>query len=160
MSNSATPWTVAYHALPSMWFSRQEYWSRLPFPSSTQNKEQALHYIFYQSKCICWCYVVHASVLSCFSHARFCNPVDCNPPVSSVHGILQARILEWVPMPSSREYCQPRDRTLVSCNSCIAGWFFTTEPPGKPVITYICIGTQILYMCFVTKYIFRLLIWW
>ena len=31
-----------------------------------------------------------------------CNPVDCSPPGSSVHGILQARILEWVAMPSSR----------------------------------------------------------
>ena len=34
MSNSATPWTVAYQAPPSMGFSRQEYWSGLPFPSS------------------------------------------------------------------------------------------------------------------------------
>ena len=34
MSDAATPWTVAYQASPSMGFSRQEYWSRLPFPSS------------------------------------------------------------------------------------------------------------------------------
>ena len=33
----------------------------------------------------------------------FCNPMDCSPPDFSVHGILQARILEWVDMPSSRE---------------------------------------------------------
>ena len=44
------------------------------------------------------------------------------PPGSSVHGILQARILEWVAMPSSRGSFQPRDRTWVSC---IAGRFFT-----------------------------------
>ena len=37
-----------------------------------------------------------------------CNPMDCNVPVSSVHGILQARILEWVAMPSSRGSSQPR----------------------------------------------------
>ena len=157
MSDSATPWTVAYQAPLFMGFSRQECWSGLPFSSPIQNKERALHYIIYQSKCICRCYVVHAIILSCFSHARFCNPMDCNPPVSSVRGILQARILEWDAMPSSREYCQPRDSTLVSCNSCITGRFFTTEPPRKPVITYICICTQILYMCFVTKHIFRLL---
>ena len=38
-----------------------------------------------------------------------CDPVDCSPPGSSVHGILQARILEWVAMPSSRESTQPRN---------------------------------------------------
>ena len=43
-------------------------------------------------------------------------------------GILQARILEWVAMPSSRGSSQPRDRTQVSC---ITGGFFTIEPPGK-----------------------------
>ena len=38
-----------------------------------------------------------------------CNPRTCNPPGSSVHGILQARILEWVAMPSSRGPSQPRN---------------------------------------------------
>ena len=50
------------------------------------------------------------------------DPMDRSPPVSSVHGILQARILEWVAMPSSRGFSQPRDWTQVSC---IAGGFFT-----------------------------------
>ena len=52
-----------------------------------------------------------------------CNPTrGCSPPGSSVYGILQARILEWVDMPSSRASSQPRDRTQVSH---IAGRFFT-----------------------------------
>ena len=51
-----------------------------------------------------------------------CNPMDYNPPDSSVHGIFQARILEWVAMPSSRESFQPRDGIQVSR---IAGGFFT-----------------------------------
>ena len=42
-----------------------------------------------------------------------CNPMDCNPPGSSVHGILQARVLEWVAIPSFRGSSQPRDRTPV-----------------------------------------------
>ena len=50
---------------------------------------------------------------------------------SSVHGILQARILEWVAMPSSRGSSQCKDWTHVSCNSFTAGRFFTTEPPVK-----------------------------
>ena len=48
----------------------------------------------------------------------FCDPMDCNHG-SSVHGILQARILEWVAMPSSRRSSQHRDWTQVSCVSCI-----------------------------------------
>ena len=58
-----------------------------------------------------------------------CNPMDCSPPVCSVHGILQSRILEWVAMPSSRGSSQPKDGTHVACISCIgrAGRFFTTS---------------------------------
>ena len=40
---------------------------------------------------------------------NLCDPVDCSPPASSVHGIVQARILEWVAMPTSRGSSQPRD---------------------------------------------------
>ena len=50
-----------------------------------------------------------------------CNPMDCSPPGFSVHGILQARILEWVAIPFSRGFSQPKNRPLVSC---IAGKFF------------------------------------
>ena len=52
----------------------------------------------------------------------FCNPVDCNLPGSSVCGILQARILEWVVIPLSRGSSLLRYRTQVSC---MAGRFFT-----------------------------------
>ena len=51
-----------------------------------------------------------------------CNPMDCSQPGSSVHRILQVRILERVAFPFSRRYSQPRDQTWVSC---IAGRFFT-----------------------------------
>ena len=59
-----------------------------------------------------------------------CNRMDYSLPGSSVHGILQARIPEWVAMPSSRGSSQPRDRMYSSCDSCI-GFFFTAEPPVK-----------------------------
>ena len=45
------------------------------------------------------------------SRPTVCDPVDCNPPGSSVHGIFQARILEWVASSSSRGSSQPRDQT-------------------------------------------------
>ena len=51
-----------------------------------------------------------------------CNPMDCSLPGSFVHGILQARILEWFAIPFSRGSSQPMDRT---CVSCIAGGLFT-----------------------------------
>ena len=56
-----------------------------------------------------------------------CYPMDCSPPGSSVHGILQARILEWVAISFSRGSSQPGDRTQVSR---IAGRRFTSELPG------------------------------
>ena len=46
--------------------------------------------------------------------STICDPMDCSPQGSSVHGILQTRIPEWVPMPTSRESSQPRDWTQVS----------------------------------------------
>ena len=51
-----------------------------------------------------------------------CNPMDCSLPGSSVHDILQARVLEWVAVPFSRRSSQPRDQTQVFR---IAGRFFT-----------------------------------
>ena len=48
-----------------------------------------------------------------------CDPMECSPPGSSVHGISQARIMEWVAISSSRGSSQSRDWTCVSCISCI-----------------------------------------
>ena len=56
------------------------------------------------------------------SCSTLCNPVDCNPPGSSVHGIFQARISEWVAISSFRGSSQPKDRTQVSRTT---GRFFT-----------------------------------
>ena len=63
------------------------------------------------------------------SMGSLCDPMDCSLPGSSVHGILQAIVLEWIAISFSRGSSQPRDQTRVFC---IAGRFFTTEPSGKP----------------------------
>ena len=63
--------------------------------------------------CVCVC---AKSLHSCLT---LCDPMHHSPPNSSVHGILQARILEWVALPSSRGSSQPRDRTHVSYISCV-----------------------------------------
>ena len=59
--------------------------------------------------------------------------MDCNPPGSSVHGIFQARVLEWIAISFSRGSFCPRDQTHISC---VAGRFFTAEPLRKPTVDY------------------------
>ncbi|CAI9162084.1 unnamed protein product [Rangifer tarandus platyrhynchus] len=78
--------------------------------------------------CICTMGLVVAVFVK--SSPTLCNPVDCSLPASSVHGIFQARILWWVAISPSTGTSRLRDRT---CISCLAGRFFTTDPPGKPV---------------------------
>ena len=59
-------------------------------------------------------FVIYSSLKVAQSCLTLCNPVDCSPPGSSVHGVLQARILEWVAISFSRGSSRPRDRTPVS----------------------------------------------
>ena len=63
-----------------------------------------------------------------------CKPLDCSPSDSSVHGISQAKIREWVAISFLRRSSQPRNRTHVSCLA-------DTEPPGKPRIKVILDST-------------------
>ena len=78
----------------------------------------------------------HSSSSELYMHAKslqscltLCDPMDCSLPASSVHGILQARILEWVAISFSRG-SQSRDPTQVSH---IAGRFFTFKPPAAGI---------------------------
>ena len=73
---------------------------------------------------------------SCCVCAQLCltfgDPMECSLPGFSVHGILQARILEWVAISYPCGSSQSRDQTRVFCTYCTAGCFFTSVPPGKP----------------------------
>ena len=118
MSDSfETPWTVAHQAPPSMGFPRQEYWSGLPFPSPCcfitsvvpdsvrphrrqptrlphpwdfpgKNTGVGCHFLLQ-------CMKVKSESEVAQSCPNLCNPMDCSLPGSSVHGIFQARVLEW-----------------------------------------------------------------
>ena len=82
----------------------------------------------------CFDHFVYPNILFCCcsvakSCLTLCDPMDCSPPGSSVHGISQARILERVAIPFSRGSSQPRDPTHITL---IVGRFFTAEPWGKP----------------------------
>ena len=63
-----------------------------------------------------------------------CNLMDCSPPGFSAHRILQARILEWVSMPSSKGSSRPRDRTWVRCHLLWQAGSLPLVPPGKPKV--------------------------
>ena len=76
--------------------------------------------------CVCVC------VKSLSLYPPLCDPMDQSPPGSSVHGILQARTLEWVAMPSSRGPSDPGIKPVCPATPALAGRFFTAEPLGKP----------------------------
>ena len=81
--------------------------------------------------CVQMCLHVHAKSLQ--SCPALCDPMDCGSPGFAVHGILQARIVEWVAMPSSRGSSQPRDQTHISYVSCIGMQVLYHQcHPGSP----------------------------
>ena len=69
----ATPWTAAHHAPPSLGLSGQEHWSGLSFPSPVNKSENEIAQLY----------------------PTLSDPMDCSAPGSSIHGIFQARVLEW-----------------------------------------------------------------
>ena len=67
------------------------------------------------------------------SCSTLCDPMDCSPPGSCVHGILQARILEWVAISSSRGTSWPRKRTASPVSTAWQADYLPAEPLGKPL---------------------------
>ena len=139
------PWTGTHQAPLPMGFPRQEYWSGLPFSSlgdlpdsgikpvspapsaspgrfftpepSGKSKIKDRRRNFIQVKTKIKCISVQFSSVQ-FSHSvvsNSYNPMNCGPPGSSVHGISQAKILEWVAIFFSRGSSRPRDQTHISC---------------------------------------------
>ena len=90
----STPWTGAYQAPPSMEFSRQEYWNGLPLPSPMYENESESEV-----------------AQSCLT---LCDPMECSPPGSSIHGIFQARVLEWGAIAFSRRWVGRAWNTWIS----------------------------------------------
>ena len=143
-----TLWTLVLQAPLFMGFSRQEYWSGFPCPPPGDLSNPGIKIVFLTSVALAggffttsatchlhkWLqrtnrkkpmkttqlrfYRVHVCSVT-QSCPTLCSPVDCSIPGSSVHGILQARILEWVSMPSSRESSWARDQTCISYIPCI-----------------------------------------
>ena len=77
------------------------------------------------------------------SHLTLCDPMDCSLPSSSVYGIFQARIREYVAISYSRGSSQPKDWTCISCVSCIGRWIlyhcdfqFSSVAQSCPTLCY------------------------
>ena len=103
---------------------------------------------------------LHVFTYVCYVCAQlcptFCNPMKYNPPASSIHGIFQTRIFQWVAISSSSGSSWPRDGTCYSCVSGTTGRFFTTEPSGKIYedFRYVCACVYIYIDHFHIIYIF------
>ena len=147
----ATPWTVAHQTPLSMEFPRQEYWRGLPFPSPGNPPDPRSEPRRHGNPRICYFSLIHddavlfyitlptdiansfhiiVKVLVAQSCWTLCDPMDCSPPGSSVHGISQARILERVAISFSKESSLPRNWTQVSCS---AGRFFSDWATSRGV---------------------------
>ena len=125
----------------------------MAFTSDHPKLQVALFHYFQLLRNILLCvYVCAKSLQLCLT---LCDPMDYSLPGSSVRVILQARILEWVAMPSSRGSSQPRDRTRVSCVSCTGRQviYLLLLPPGKIgvcvcVCVYLCVCMYIPYLLY------------
>ena len=87
--------------------------------------------------CCCFCLVTK----SCLT---LCDLMDCSPSGSSVHGISQARILEWVAIPFSRGSYWLRHRTHVSCISCIGRWILYHYATWEALIVSVFTNKSVL----------------
>ena len=110
-------------ALPVAGGSFSAFWAQqnCPIPHISDRSSQSGPCLHQESHLIAPFYFSNSAFMcpkSLQSCPTFCDPVDCSPPGSSVHGILQAKIQEWVAMPSSRASSWPRDWTRVSYVSC------------------------------------------
>ena len=133
MSDSLLPsWTVALQALLSMKFSRQEYWSGLPFPPPGNLPEPgmeptspALTGGFFTTEPPGKPYLPHAAAAakSLQSCPTRCDPIDGSPPGSPVPGILQARTLEWVAISFSNAWkWKVKEKSLSRVRLVVTPW--------------------------------------
>ena len=98
--------------------------------------------VYIVSVCIYMCVYTHTYIhtMEYCVHAQSCltlwDSMDCSPPGSSVHGIFQPRILEWVAISSPRGSSWPRNQTCISCIGRQTLYHWATEPPGKLTLEY------------------------
>ena len=138
----ASPWTAAHQAPLSMGFSRWEYWSGVPLPSplyvinldqirmeknmekSWKKRGTLVSAALWPPACVLRCSVAQSCPTPCDS-------IDCSPPGSSVHGILQVRTLEWVAISCSRPSSNPKTVTTKLCKLSLLSYKIRLHPRLK-----------------------------
>ena len=132
---------AAHQASPSLGFSRQEHWSGLPFPSPTHESEkwkwsrsvvsnpQRPHGLQPTRLLRPWDFPGNSTAVACHCllHVLYIVGCNCSLPGSSVHRILQARILEWVPCPLPGNLRDPGIKLPSLMSPALAGRLFTTS---------------------------------
>ena len=105
--------------------------TRLPvsWDSPGKNTGVGCHFLFQSMK-------VKSESEVAQSCPTFSDPMDCSLPGSSVHGIFQARVLEWVAIAFSMSFSQPKDQTQ---DSCLAGRFFTASVTREAIRLYLAV---------------------
>ena len=131
-------WRARVKVLKLQICKSQELKAKQLVASNWEGYKWCINIVTYYMQCMCVCVCARAQ-----SHLTLCDPMDCRSPVFSIRGIFQARILEWVAISYSRLSSQPRDRTCVSCFSCIGRW-----------ILYHCSTTMCQALCWI-PFLFR-----
>ena len=78
--------------------------------------------------CVCWCVCAQSCLI-------LCDPLDCSPPGSSVHGIFLVRILEKLPFPTPGDLPDPGIEPVSHASPALAGGFFTTSTVWKAIMS-------------------------
>ena len=92
--------------------------------------------------CVCVCACVHVQLC-----LILCDPVNCSPSGSSVHGIFQARTLEWVAITFSKGSSQPRDQTHISCLLHWQAGSLPADPPGRSYLFHLNVDVSVRVNC-------------
>ena len=127
-----TPWTAACQASLSFaisWIFPTQGWN-----PGLLNCRQILYHLSHQGNSCIFIMCVHVKSLQLCP--TLCNPMVCSPPGPSVHRILQARIMESVAMPSSRDLLDPGMEPISLMSPALAGRFFTTSTTWEATPSY------------------------
>ena len=160
----ATPWTVAHQTPLSMGFARQETLEWVACPPPGHLPDPGIQPASLMSPASAGGFLTTRTTSEAQSEGvswsvAAWDPMNCSPPGSSVHGILQARMLEWEAIPFVRGSSGPRDQTQVSC---IARRFFSIWAARKAIVVIIIYRFYIYEFIYLLEFICKLLnrYWW
>ena len=106
-----------------------------------------VNFVFFPSASVMFRPILRWMCVCVQSCPNLCDPIDYSPPGCSVHGIVQARMLEWVAISSCWGSSWSRDQNCISCIFCIAGRFFIAEPLRSPISFFLSSVQFVAQLC-------------